>query len=155
MFKLLKFIFTAVGVPMIAQQIRNETQNVSNKLLLVTFLADHQKSVVKLVLFGLLGAIFLTSGLSLTLFSIAQHIDFETNSFLTVSMCVSIVILLLGGGLLFAGWAKYKKLENQYYLEIYASHRPKTLVKSLMNSVIDSLIGAQSSHWNSNSKTLN
>ena len=137
MSRLLKFLITGVGIPLVAEKLQHQTQKFSIKLMMMTLIAKHRKKIIYISTIGIIGLIFGGCGLSLTVFAIAQQYDLNAGPFaLNASMIVALSISVIGVVCIGYGWSAGKKLEHAIAHEIIRAQQPTSNVRTILNTVI-------------------
>lgn len=118
MFKILKFLITGIGIPLIANQFRsfhnNDAPKISLAVLLASFLTKKRKQIIRISLTAILGTVLIGCGGAFLLYTFALRIDFQGMHSFQTSFIVSSVILLLGAGLDLYVWKKAVDIEKEF-----------------------------------------
>ena len=136
--RILKFLVTAVGVPLIAHGIQSRSQ--PDKLGTIAFLTTHRKDIMHVGIVGLCSGIFLITGLSFTVFSIALRHDLNIPDVMTAGMVTSLSILAIGLILGLITWRLADELLDRYEEE-EVTNEPLSLGRAILNSVLNSFMG--------------
>ncbi|MCC7460179.1 MAG: hypothetical protein IT286_02640 [Proteobacteria bacterium] len=134
--RILKFLVTVVGLPLLAHQL--QTQSQPDKLALITFLSERKKDILKIYLIGLTGGIFAITGLVLSVFSFVQVYDLNLNTFMTGTMITSLSTLGLGLILGLVAWSKTSSMVEDYEAEEQHQDNSVSLPRMIINSIINS-----------------
>ena len=138
--KLFLFLLTNFGLPLLANQIHEQTEKISNQLSLLRFVTHNKKRIVKIISIGVSGLIFASIGLCLIAFATAQYFDMGLPNFITATFITSVSIFVLGAALSGSAWKMANDLEKHFNSITYETRQPKSLFKSIFQGLINGLL---------------
>ena len=106
----------------------------------IAFLTTHRKDIMHVGIVGLCSGIFLITGLSFTVFSIALRHDLNIPDVMTAGMVTSLSILAIGLILGLITWRLADELLDRYEEE-EVTNEPLSLGRAILNSVLNSFMG--------------
>ncbi len=136
MFNLLRFLLAGFGLPVVAQLLQHQTQKISDKVSIFTFVAKKRKDLIRTSAVALFGIVFTASGLVLSAFAYALQSDYRFEGTISAALIVAMSTLLIGLVLGAYAWSNAKQIENELAKYLQTKHQAPSLVNTIFNTLV-------------------
>lgn len=137
MFNILRFLLAGFGLPVVAQLLQHQTQKISDKVSIFTFVAKKRKDLIRTSAVALFGIVFTASGLILSAFAYALQSDYRFEGTVSAALIVAMSTLLIGLILGAYAWSNAKKMETELAVYLQTKHEAPSLLNTIFHTLVN------------------
>lgn len=137
MFNLLRFLLAGFGLPVVAQLLQHQTQKISDKVSIFTFVARKRKDLIRTATVAVFAIVFTASGIVLTAFGYALQTDYRFEGAISASLIVAMSTLLVGLVMGAYAWSNAKKMEVELADYLQTKHETPSLLTTIFHTLVN------------------